>query len=228
MKFKKIMSKEVPVPSVMPIDRDAWVDEISLSNFINSYYQYRDIRQCGNINTILLIGVGQGLDAKVLKWRNYEVKTMDIDELLNPDIVGSVHDLSSFDDSCFDAVIVSHVLEHLAEPYLDTCLSELSRVGKYVLIYLPIAGRHFQLRMKMDFKGIDLSLYFDLLNYLKRPDGITPSFSMGQHYWEVGMRGFKEKDIVRKISKYFHLISIYRNQDWNSSLNFILKSRKWH
>jgi len=219
------MNKEIPTPSVMPVDREAWARELHLSNFLNTYSQYRDLQLCGDVKKILIIGPGQGLDTQVLKWRKYEVTTFDIDKTFNPDVIGSVHDLSMFDDGSFDVVIASHVLEHLAVPYLDRCLSELARVGRYSLIYLPVAGRHFQLRLKMDLKGIDLSFILDLFNYFHRPDGITPRYCSGQHYWEIGMRGFRVGDMTRRFSKYFKVLSAKRNIDWNSSFNFVLKSK---
>ena len=223
--MRKSMNKCISPPSVMPIDRKAWAGQLNLSNFVNTYYQYRDLQLCGNVKKVLIIGSGQGLDTQVLKWRKYEVTTFDIDETFKPDVIGSVHDLSMFDNGSFDVVIASHVLEHLAVPYLDRCLSELSRVGKYCLIYLPVAGRHFQMRLKMDTKGIDLSFILDLFNYFHRPDGITQRYCGGQHYWEIGMRGFRVIDLVHRFEKYFEVILHYRNRDWNPSCNFILRAK---
>jgi len=209
----------------MPLDREKWAGELHLSNFINSFYQYRDLQLCGYVKRILIIGPGQGLDTQILKWRNYEVTTFDIDDTFKPDVIGSVHDLSMFAAASFDVVIVSHVLEHLAVAYLDSCLSELARVGRYCLIYLPVAGRHFQWRLRMDLKGIDLSCIFDLFNFFARPDGVTRRYSGGQHYWEIGMRGFRVGDMTQRFSKYFRTMSSYRNRDWLPSHNFVLESQ---
>lgn len=118
-----------------------------------------------------------------------------------------------FNDRSFDVIIVSHVIEHLATPYLDLCLSELSRVGNYCLIYLPIAGWHFQLHIKMDIKNINLSFTFDIFNFFHKPDSITPRYCSGQHYWEIGMRGFKVTNLTKRFSKYFKVLSTYRNKD---------------
>jgi len=220
-----MQDKIIPPPSVMPVDRKEWAGQLNLSNFINTYYQYRDLHLCGDVKKVLIIGPGQGLDTQIMKWRDYEVITFDIDKTFSPDVVGSVHDLSIFDDESFDVVIASHVLEHLAVPYLDRCLSELSRVGRYCLIYLPVAGRNFQLRLKLDLKGIDLSYIFNLFNYFHRPDGVTPCYCEGQHYWETGMRGFRVSDLVRRFEKFFEVIHHYRNRDWNQSYNFVLRSK---
>lgn len=209
----------------MPIDRKAWANELHMSNFINTYYQYRDLQSCCTDGKILIVGPGQGFEVLVLKWRGYDVSTLDIDEIFTPDHIGSVHDLSPFSDKEFDAVIVSHVLEHMAAPYLDTALKEIGRVGRYALIYLPVAGRHGQLRFIPGIRGLDLSLIWDIFNYFEKPDGHTPRYCEKQHFWELGMRGFRVKDIKKRIEKYFTIISSYRNRDWIPSYNFVLKSK---
>ena len=84
------MNKKIQYPSVMPIDREKWANELHLSNFINTYYQYRDLQKCGDAKNILIIGPGQGLDTQLLKWRKYNVTTFDIDETFNPEI-GRAH-----------------------------------------------------------------------------------------------------------------------------------------
>jgi hypothetical protein len=224
--MEKFLNADIPAPTIMPLDRETWVGQLNLSNFVNTYYQYRDLQVCGDLKKLLIIGPGQGLDTQVLKWRKYEVTTLDIDEAFNPDVIGSVHDLSMFEDGSFDALIASHVLEHLPVPYLDRCLSELARVGRYCLLYLPVAGRHFQLRLKMDLKGFDLSFVLDLFNFFHRPDGITPRYCAGQHYWEMGMRGFRLRDIDRLLSRHFKVLSAYRNRDWLPSYNYVLESNR--
>src|SRR5687767_10454489 len=108
---------QIPAPTVMPVDRAEWSQQLNLSNFVNTYYQYRDLQSCGAGRKVLIIGSGQGLDTVVLRWRGYEVTRLDIDETFQPEVVGSVHDMSMFGDQAFDAVIASHVLEHFAEVY---------------------------------------------------------------------------------------------------------------
>jgi len=209
----------------MPVDREKWFQALNLSNFVNSYYEYRDLQRVENCKRVLIVGPGQGLDAQVLRWRGYEVSTFDIDSTFRPDCVGSVHDLNIFADREFDAVIASHVLEHLPEPYLNQSLRELARVARYSLIYLPVHRRHFHLRIVPGFKDIDCSLILDIFNPFERPDGTAPKYMEGQHFWEIGMRGYRVRDLVKRMSACFHVISVYRNKDWISSHNFILKSK---
>jgi hypothetical protein len=215
----------VPEPAVMPGDREAWGRELHLSNFINSYYEYRDLRSLPSCRSVLVIGPGQGLDVQVLRWRGYYVETFDIDETFKPDHLGSAHDLSRFGRADFDVVIASHVLEHLAEPYLDTCLSEIARVGRFALIYLPVAGRHAHLRCQPGVKDLDWSVVFDLFDYFDRPDGVSARYMGNHHFWEVGRRGFGVRSLLRRFERWFTVRRQYRNRDWLPSYNFVLESR---
>jgi len=213
-------------PDVMPVDRVAWRARLNLSNFINSYYQYRDLSALIDGGNVLLIGPGQGLDLVVLQWRGYSVTTFDIDETFDPDVIGSIHDLSMFGSQQFDVVIASHVLEHLPVRFLDAALAEIARVSKYAIIYLPVNGRHLQLRVRPGFKGFHWSFGMDVINFFRRPSGEYPEFMSGQHYWEIGLRGFTKRAIKKRMSKHFIVREVYRNQDWLPSINFILGSRQ--
>ncbi len=218
------MTLPLPTPTVMPVDRQEWAKQLNLSNFVNSYYQYRDLQSLEGCRKILIVGPGQGLDTEILKWRGYEVQTFDIDETFHPDFIGSVHDLGRFADQQFDAIIASHVLEHLPVAFLDSALKEISRVARYALIYLPVHGRHMQLRLMPGFKGIDISLVFNFFNYFKKPDGVVARYMAGMHYWEIGMRGWHVRDVAKRMSQYFQVKESYRNKDWLPSYNFVLQS----
>jgi SAM-dependent methyltransferase len=217
--------KHSPAPAVMPVDREAWRRELHLSNFVNTYYQYRDLQRVQPCRSVLIVGPGQGLDTHVLKWRGYEITTFDIDPVFNPDWIGSVHDMHMFADRQFDAVIASHVLEHLPEPYLNPALAELARVAAYALVYLPVAGRHSQVRFLPGVKGIDWSVVLDLFNYFERPNG-EAKYCQQQHYWEVGRPGYRVRDLKRRFSTFFEILDHYRNRDWTPSYNFVFRSRK--
>lgn len=215
-----------PRPDVMPIDREAWRKELHLSNFVNSYYQYRDVSQwVGADASVLIIGPGQGLDAAILKWRGYRITTFDIDATFEPDAIGSCHDMPMFASGEFDVVIASHVLEHLPLPFLDAALREIARVGRHAIFYLPVAGRHTALRLMPGFKGWDWSAILDLRRFWERPDGVNARYCGGQHYWEVGYRGFRVADLLRRFSRSYQVLASYRNKDWLPSHNFVLRCR---
>lgn len=219
-------AQDPPRPTVMPVDREAWRKELHLSNFVNSYYQYRDVTKwVGPDPSVLVIGPGQGLDTEILKWRGCQVTTFDIDETFRPDIIGSCHEMPMFGNARFDVVIASHVLEHLPLPYLDRALAEIARVGRHAIFYLPVAGRHAMLRFAPGFKGIDWAAIIDVCKFWERPDGVSAAYCSGQHYWELGYRGFTVSDLRTRFEQSFQVLDSYRNRDWLSSHNFVLRSR---
>ena len=214
-----------PQPSVMPLDREKWKQELHLSHFVNTYYQYRDLTQCaGPRGKVLIIGPGAGLDALVLRWRGYEVTTFDIDDTFSPDVLGSCHHMPMFGDLQFDAVIASHVLEHLPLAYLDLALAEIARIGRFAILYLPVAGKHAQVRMIPMIRGRDLSIELDLFRFWEKPAGDRLHYGDGQHYWEIGYKGFKVQDVILRFQAHFKIMRHYRNKDWLPSYNFVLES----
>jgi hypothetical protein len=221
-----IENESAPAPHVMPIDREAWRKELHLCNFVNTAYQYRDVQSLNTGNRVLIIGPGQGLEAAVFRWRKYEVTTLDIDTVFEPDVVSSCHDMKMFDDGQFDVAIVSHVLEHLPIALLKPAMAEIARVARHALVYLPIAGRHCSVRAMPGIRNIDVSLTLDLAPFWQTPDPRTPRYCGGQHYWEIGLRGFRWRDVRRMLNEEFIVLKHYRNADWVVSGNFILRSRR--
>jgi hypothetical protein len=215
-----------PEPSVMPLDRELWKQQLHLSHFVNTFYQFRDLNECiGPKGNILIIGPGAGLDALVLRWKGYEVTTFDIDSTFSPDVLGSCHDMSMFTSAQFDAVIASHVLEHLPLPFLEPALAEIARISKFAILYLPVAGKHAQISLKPAIGGKTVGLVIDLLPFWEKPAGNQLNYGGGQHYWEIGYRGFRVKDLLHRFQGNFEVLKNYRNKDWLPSFNFVLRSR---
>ena len=75
------------------------------------------------------------------------------------------------------------------------------------------------------FGDLDLGFVFDVFNFLKVPTGVEPRYMAGQHYWEVGMRGYRVRNLSARFSEFFSVLQHYRNKDWLPSHNFVLKSR---
>lgn len=221
-----MVENNIPMPTVMPVNRETWFNQLNLSNFINSYYQFRDLQQFEDCHKVLIVGPGQGLDTQILKWRGYQVTTLDIDDTFLPDYVGSIHDMSMFADGEFDIIIASHVLEHLALPYFNQALGEIARVSRHALIYLPVNGLHLQIKFIPGLFGWNWSWILDICKWFRKPSDSVAQFMEGQHYWEIGLRGCSVKAISKRMQDYFELRCVYRNHDWLPSMNFVLSSRR--
>lgn len=149
--------------------------------------------------SILEIGVGDKVFGSYIK-NNTKVsyKSLDIAEDLGADVVGSVLELP-FDDNSFDVVCAFEVLEHM--PYEDflNALVELRRVSKKnVVISVPHFGPRLQFFLKIPLiRKIRISI--------KIPFPEKHEFK-GEHYWEIGKRGFPLKRIKKDLEKDFTIL----------------------
>jgi len=192
----------------------------SKERFIAYWHQINELMEL-ELNSILEIGIGNGLVANYLKQRRLNVTTMDIDERLNPDHVGSVLDMS-FPDKSFEVVACYEVLEHL--PYKDfpKALSEIHRVSsKYAVLSLPDSTRVYRLNIQIPKMG-----ELKILIPLPRLRLLTHEFN-GEHYWEIGKAGYSLTKIMNNIQRAgFKIKKTYRIFENPYHRFFILKKEK--
>ncbi len=146
-------------------------------------------------SSVLEIGVGDKVFGSYLKNNTaIEYKSMDLAEDLHPDVVGSINQIP-FTDNTFDLVAAFEVLEHLPYSDFDQSIRELFRVSKkWVLISLPHFGPPMQLYFKIPFLP---KIYLSFkIPYYKRH-----KFN-GEHYWEIGKKGYPLKRITEDLEKY--------------------------
>lgn len=145
--------------------------------------------------TVLLIGVGDRLVVQALKEYGSAVTTLDIEESLKPDAVGSVEVLP-FPDASFDAVVCAEVLEHLPFDRFEIALGELARVSKgRVVLSLPHFGPPVKLLLKIPFFP-EIRLAF------KIPVPLRHVYN-GEHHWEIGKRGYAVQKIRAVLRQFF-------------------------
>jgi len=145
--------------------------------------------------SVLEIGIGNKMITDYLKKEGVETKTLDNNKDLNSDFVASVTDMPLADNS-FDVVLCSEVLEHLPFRDFEEALLELKRVTKrYLVLSLPHFGPPLKLSFKIPFlKQVKLAW--------KIPYHPKHQFH-GEHYWEIGKKGYYPRKIKKIISKYF-------------------------
>jgi ubiquinone/menaquinone biosynthesis C-methylase UbiE len=140
--------------------------------------------------------------------------TIDIDEDLSPDYIGSVTNLP-FEDAQFDVVVCCEVLEHL--PFTDflPSLKEIRRVARHkVIISLPDKRRHFGVALCVARFG-----WFTFeWNPVRRQYARKRLVSGGQHHWEIGCKGTLIKDVVKGI----------RDAGFKIEKQYRLPKHAWH
>jgi predicted SAM-dependent methyltransferase len=95
------------------------------------------------VKTFLHVGCGPRDDRKTTKTfdgQGWQELRLDIDPKVNPDIVGTMIDMSSVADGQVDAVFSSHNIEHLYPHEIPLALAEFKRVlrpGGFVVVTCP-------------------------------------------------------------------------------------------
>lgn len=167
----------------------------NLERFDSYFYQLKELLALP-IADVLEIGVGDGVFRDYIKSNTaVAYQSLDIAEDLKPDIIGSVKSIPLPDNSC-GAVVAYEVLEHLPFNDFEKALSEIARVSKkYAIISLPHFGPPIKFALK-------LPLLPEMKFAFKIPYLREHKFN-GQHYWEIGKKGYSVSKIRKIISKYF-------------------------
>ncbi|OGG55053.1 hypothetical protein A3D62_00220 [Candidatus Kaiserbacteria bacterium RIFCSPHIGHO2_02_FULL_49_11] len=158
------------------------------------YYQLREVIEA-HPRSVLEVGTGDGVLKRYLQSNTQiEYQNLDIALDLHPDIVGSVEDIP-LPDKSVDVAVAFEVLEHLPFEKFERALGELARVSRHaVIISLP----HFGPPIKFSFK---IPFLREVRLAWKIPFPKKHVFK-GEHYWEIGKRGFGVGRIRRVLKKH--------------------------
>ncbi len=160
--------------------------------WMSYWYQIKEVLE-STPERVLVIGKGNGSVPTYLKIRGLNVVTLDNDKSLRPDIGASVLNMP-IDNNSFDVVLCAEVLEHLSYSEFNKALSEVKRVTKdRAIISLPHFGPTIRFLLKIPFLP-------ELRFILKLPYSIKHQFK-GEHYWEIGKRGYPLRRIRNDIKK---------------------------
>lgn len=171
--------------------------------WMSYWYQTKEISCKQDIKTVLDVGPGTTFMHDILKIHRPDIvyKTLDIAQDINPDFIGEVTSIPLPENS-YDAVTAFQVLEHIEFSDFEPALLEMKRVSnKYVLISLPHFGTSLELQFRIPpFAPVQL--------FFKFPRPKAHIFG-GQHYWEIGKKGFSSKRIRSIMQKHFTIIDEY-------------------
>ncbi len=169
--------------------------------FASYFYQLKEIHASSPKN-VLEIGVGDAVIGNYLRDNtNIEYTSLDIAADVNPTVIGSVLSMP-FEDNAFDVVCAFEVLEHIPFDSFEQAVSEMTRVARNrVLISVPHFGPPIMFSLKIPFLK-HIRWAFKVPYHPKH-------MWNGQHYWELGKKGFTVAEVKKILSKYGALVSHY-------------------
>ena len=168
-----------------------------LYRWISYYYQLEAVTQVtGYLKkppkkvSIMEIGPGDKTVNTMLQKYGYEVKTMDIAEDIRPDFVCSLPNIPL--KNKVDIILCCEVLEHIQYEDTEKSLKNMSRKTEYLIISVPHKSLY-----------ISLILRLPIINPIKIFFAIPTPFIKhkfdGQHYWELGTKGYSVKRFKNSI-----------------------------
>lgn len=160
------------------------------------YHQIQEI-VATRPSSVLEIGAGDEVVKNYMQKLGVSYTTLDIADDLKPDIKGSITAMPVPDKS-FDTVCAFEVLEHIPFEEVHAALKELARVAKNaVLVSVPHFGPPIHFQIKIPF--LPLLTFFQKIPFPK-----THVFN-GQHYWELGKKGYPPSRLRELMQTYFSI-----------------------
>jgi ubiquinone/menaquinone biosynthesis C-methylase UbiE len=165
----------------------------------NSYWHQLDLMRACTPGTVLEVGVGEGVVARELTAAGISVRTLDIAEDLHPDVVGSVTEMPVPDHSA-DMVLAAEIIEHIRFEDVPRALAEIARVARRgAIISIPHPGYVFELSFK--FPLLSRMTLFTKLPFFWKMHAFD-----GQHYWELGKRGYTMRRFLSRCVLHLHSV----------------------
>lgn len=190
----------------------------SKARWLSYWYQVSEVLEISP-NSVLVVGKGSGIVESAIRQLSngkIEVKTIDINPEVTPDVIGDVTCIP-FRNSSYDAAICCQVLEHLPFDKFSVALSELHRVtSRRVILSLPHKRKHLKIVFRAPFIGEKTII-------IKHPLTVKHCTSR-QHHWEIA-RGVTKKQVVKEIKRYFDIEKEFLNEINCEHRFFILKNK---
>jgi hypothetical protein len=148
--------------------------------------------------TALIVGLGDNIVYEILtRVGGGKFYTFDFDKNLHPDFEGDVVNIDGIlGERKFDVILCCQVLEHLPYEKFEDILRQMERHADNVIISLPCSAMQYGFKVKLPLiKTVKVNIYIH--KFFKRY-----KFN-GEHYWEIGTRGYTRRSILRSMKKFF-------------------------
>lgn len=181
-------------------------------------YQVRLLAQHFPKSAVLEVGVGAKLAAHILTTIGHPVTTLDVDQRLEPDLLGSVTAIPA-DESSFDSFLCCQVLEHIPWELVSDALQELRRVVRLGGVISVPSNKNTWAIIKHDAHSSNGHRRITFRSWRKRPI----KNKSGEHHWELESNvttsdferklkaaGFTIVEDVRPIQNLYHHFFVLR------------------
>lgn len=184
--------------------------------FISYWHQINEISKL-RPDKVLEAGIGNGFVTRYLKRKGLNISTLDIEQELRPDIIGSVSSMP-FVRNAFDVVACFQVLEHLPYGEFTRALREFHRISKkHVVLSLPDHTPVYRF-------NIELPRMKPIKKLIPHPCP-RPSHHEydGDHYWIIGKSNYSLTRIKQDILQTgFRIIKSFRVFEFSGHRFFII------
>jgi ubiquinone/menaquinone biosynthesis C-methylase UbiE len=142
-------------------------------------YQFRLTAKFFPGESVLEVGVGAGLTTAILRHMGHAVTTLDVDQRLRPDRLGSITDLPCADEE-FGLCLCCQVLEHLPWASVAGALAEMHRVVRLGCVISVPTNQPTLLVMKYDSRSWGTRRV-----RLGSRENAPLRVKNGEHFWEL-------------------------------------------
>jgi ubiquinone/menaquinone biosynthesis C-methylase UbiE len=173
------------------------------SRWMSYWYQSREIISRPEIRSVLDIGPGTDFLRSILAIHRPDITyhSLDLAADIKPDILGSVTKMP-LPDASYDVVCAFQVLEHIEFKDFELAIAEMKRVSKqYLFISLPHASPSIRLQVK-------IPMLPQVQIAVRIPFPKKHVFN-GEHYWEIGKKGYSSKKIRQILESQLTLLDEY-------------------
>ncbi len=204
------MNKEAEIQKEHYFDRKYLKKErmFSFVEQIELVKEYVDVK-----DSILEIGKGNGFVSAFLnQYLGYNIKTVDVNKDLKPDILDDVIKPAHLKSNSYDAILCFEVLEHMPFEKSITALNNMCNIArKFVIISIPDM-RYFITFRSLIFGTAPIS--FSRLISSKRFRNARKKFG-SDHFWEIGLvtddKTYSPKFLAENLFKGKNVIKDYRD-----------------
>lgn len=187
-------------------DFKQYVDQ---KRWMSYYYQIREAVASG-CSSFLVVGKGDGIVSSIISeilcLEDCIVDTYDFDDRLYPTYIGDIRNLNSVVKKEYDCIICCQVLEHLEWQYFEKIIEQISSIcNSRTILSLPMHRLAFSLII--DFPKFHNKVCNVIIPRFWKKKWIFKGG--GEHYWEVGIKNRRKKDILRVVKRHFNIVREY-------------------